>query len=79
MLSGPAHSLDALMQQIAETDIVLHRIIMWRWGLKLGKPALSLSLSDANAALLAEMGFTSFSQPIGDIDQICSPTNSPGS
>ncbi len=69
LLSGSAHSLKALMQQIAETDIVLASHYHVAVGaLKLGKPTLSLSLTGANAALLAEMGFTSFSQPIGNID-----------
>ena len=69
LLSGTAHSLNELMQQIAETDIVAASHYHVAVGaLKLGKPALSLSLSDANDALLAEMGFTSFSQPIGAID-----------
>ena len=69
LLAGPAHSLDELMQQIAETDIVAASHYHVAVGaLRLAKPALSLSLTDANDALLKEMGFTSFSQPIGAID-----------
>lgn len=69
LLSSPAATTAQLMQQIAETDIVAashHHVAVG--ALRLGKPTLSIGLCGASAALLSEMGFADFSQPIEAID-----------
>ncbi|MGQ0673059.1 MAG: polysaccharide pyruvyl transferase family protein [Hyphomicrobium sp.] len=67
--TDPAASLDQLLDQIVETDIVLashHHVAAG--ALKLGRPTLSIGLSDATSALLVEMGFPALSQRIGSFD-----------
>lgn len=67
--SQAASSLDALMCQIMETDIVVASHYHVAVGaLRLGKPSVSLGLSEANAALFAELGFPDLNLSIDDFD-----------
>lgn len=67
--ADPVHSLHELMQQIAETDMVVatrfHNIVS---ALKLRKPTVSLGYAQKNDLLMAEMGLGGFCQHIEDLD-----------
>src|SRR5579862_9683987 len=69
MLAEPAASFDALMRQIAETDLVVttrfHNIVA---ALKLGRPAISLGYARKNDVLLEKFGLGSYCQPVEHID-----------
>ena len=63
------HSLHDLMQQIAETDLIVatrfHNIVC---ALKVGRPTISLGYAEKNDALLNEMGLGEFCQHIETFD-----------
>ena len=69
IISEPAHSLDDVMAQIADTDVVVatryHNVVC---ALKLGRPTLSIGYADKNDVLLAEMGLGEFCQHIEKLD-----------
>jgi polysaccharide pyruvyl transferase WcaK-like protein len=64
-----AASLDELMRQIVETDVVVatrfHNLVA---ALMAGKPVLSIGYAAKNAALLAEAGLDAFHQEIDQLD-----------
>ncbi len=74
IIAEPAYSLQDVMQQIAETDIVIatryHNLVA---AIKLGKPSLSIGYAQKHDALLADAGLSAFCQPIEqlDVDQLC--------
>jgi polysaccharide pyruvyl transferase WcaK-like protein len=61
----PAHSLQELMCQIQETELVVasrfHNLVA---ALKVGRPAISIGYAEKNERLLAEVGLDAFCQPI---------------
>ncbi len=65
----PAHDLADVMTQMAATDVVVatrfHNIVC---ALKMGKPTLSLSYAEKNAALLEDAGFGGYAQNVEDFD-----------
>jgi polysaccharide pyruvyl transferase WcaK-like protein len=65
----PTSSLQDLMRQIAETDIVIatrfHNVVC---ALKLGRPTVSIGYAQKNDALMAEMGLSNFCQHIDNLD-----------
>ncbi len=65
----PARSLHELMQQIAETDVVVatrfHNIIC---ALKMGRPAVSAGYADRFHALMEDVGLGAFSQDVDSLD-----------
>ena len=65
----PSASLHDLMQQIAETDIVVasryHNIVCT---LAMGRPAISLAYASKNDALLRDAGLAAFCHRIDDFD-----------
>jgi polysaccharide pyruvyl transferase WcaK-like protein len=69
LLVSPMRSLHDLMDQIAETDIVVasrfHNVVC---ALKLGKPTVSIGYARKNDVLMAEMGVGSFCQQIESLD-----------
>ncbi|MGH6762234.1 MAG: polysaccharide pyruvyl transferase family protein [Phyllobacterium sp.] len=69
IVAEPSHSLTELMQQMAETEIVVttrfHNIVC---ALKMGKPTISLGYSRKNDVLMDEMGLGEFCQPIEQFD-----------
>ena len=69
LLAEPAASLRDVMQQIAETDLVVatrfHNVVC---ALKLGRPTVSLGYARKNDVLLAEMGLGAFCQHVEAID-----------
>jgi polysaccharide pyruvyl transferase WcaK-like protein len=66
---APAATLHDVMQQMAETDLVVatryHNVIC---ALRIGKPTISIGYADKNDALLAEMGLADFCQHIERLD-----------
>lgn len=69
LLADPMRSLHDLMQQIAETDVVVatrfHNVVC---ALKLGKPMVSIGYAKKNDVLMAEMGVGPFCQHIERLD-----------
>ena len=65
----PAASLRDVMEQIAETDLVVatrfHNVVC---ALKLARPTVSLGYARKNDVLLAEMGLGAFCQHVEAID-----------
>ena len=63
VVAEPAHNLNDVMRQMAETDVVVatrfHNVVC---ALKTGKPTLSLSYAQKNAALLDDAGLGSYMQ-----------------
>ncbi len=66
---APAETLHDVMQQIADTDIVVatryHNVVC---ALRMGKPTISIGYADKNDALLAEMGLADYCQKIERLD-----------
>jgi polysaccharide pyruvyl transferase WcaK-like protein len=66
---APAHTLHDVMQQMADTDIVVatryHNVVC---ALRIGKPTLSIGYAEKNDALLAEMGLAEYGQSIEELD-----------
>jgi polysaccharide pyruvyl transferase WcaK-like protein len=69
IVAEPAHSLHDVMEQIAETDLVVatryHNVVC---ALKLGRPTLSIGYAAKNELLLKEMGLGDFCQHIDQLD-----------
>jgi polysaccharide pyruvyl transferase WcaK-like protein len=70
VVAEPVHSLFDLMNQIAQTDIVVatrfHNVIC---ALKMGRPALSIGYSMKNDVLQKEMGLQRFCQQVENLDR----------
>jgi polysaccharide pyruvyl transferase WcaK-like protein len=66
---NPIASLHDLMDQIAETDVVVatryHNVVC---ALKLGRPTVSIGYADKNDVLMAEMGLRGFCQHVERLD-----------
>ena len=69
VLAEPAHTLADVMAQIAGTDVVVatryHSIVC---ALKMGKPTISLSYAEKNAALLEDAALGSYVDHVEDFD-----------
>jgi polysaccharide pyruvyl transferase WcaK-like protein len=69
LTAAPIGSLHELMQQIAQTDIVVasrfHNIVC---ALKLGRPTISISYTKKHDELMALAGLATFHQPIEELD-----------
>jgi polysaccharide pyruvyl transferase WcaK-like protein len=69
VIAEPAYSLEELMCQIGETELVVatrfHNIVA---ALKMGRSAISVGYADKNDVLLAEVGLGAFCQPIERLD-----------
>jgi polysaccharide pyruvyl transferase WcaK-like protein len=69
MLFAPAHTLHDVMQQMADTDLVVatryHNVVC---ALRVGKPTISIGYAAKNDALLAEMGLGEYCQHIERLD-----------
>jgi polysaccharide pyruvyl transferase WcaK-like protein len=67
--AAPCHTLHDLMQQIAETDVVVatryHNVVC---ALKLGRPVISIGYAEKNDALMAGVGLDRFCQAIETLD-----------
>ncbi|MDP9148702.1 MAG: polysaccharide pyruvyl transferase family protein [Myxococcota bacterium] len=65
----PAQSVEELLEQIGSVDFVVasrfHNVLL---AVFLGKPVASISYNVKNDALVAEMGLSSYCQPIGELD-----------
>jgi polysaccharide pyruvyl transferase WcaK-like protein len=65
----PAASVEEVMRQIADVDVVVasrfHNVLL---GLLLGKPVVSISYNEKNDALMAEMGLSKYCQSIDRLD-----------
>ena len=63
LLAERAHSCHDVMRQMADTDIVIsarfHHLV---FGLKLGKPVISIGYAEYHTNLMAEMGLAAFCQ-----------------
>jgi polysaccharide pyruvyl transferase WcaK-like protein len=66
---APAHTLHDVMQQMADTDIVVatryHNVVC---ALRIGKPTISIGYAAKNDALLAEVGLAEFCQHVERLD-----------
>ena len=66
---APARTLHDVMQQMADTDIVVatryHNVVC---ALRVGKPTISIGYAEKNDALLAEVGLADFCQDIERLD-----------
>jgi polysaccharide pyruvyl transferase WcaK-like protein len=69
MVFTPALTLHDVMQQMADTDLVVatryHNVIC---ALRVGKPTISIGYSNKNDSLLAEMGLANYCQSIEQLD-----------
>lgn len=69
LIAEPAHSLQQLMHQILETELIVatrfHNIVA---ALRVGRPAISIGYAKKNDALLAQVGLSAFCQPIEELD-----------
>jgi polysaccharide pyruvyl transferase WcaK-like protein len=69
MRAEPMYSIQDLMHQIAQTDLVVatrfHNVVC---ALKLGKPTVSIGYGQKNDALMADMGVGRFCQQIERLD-----------
>jgi polysaccharide pyruvyl transferase WcaK-like protein len=69
IVAEPVHSLYDLMQQIAETQVVVatrfHNIVC---ALKMGRPCISLGYAKKNDVLMADMGLGDFCQHVESLD-----------
>jgi polysaccharide pyruvyl transferase WcaK-like protein len=69
MAFAPAHTLHDVMQQMADTDLVVatryHNVVC---ALRMGKPTISIGYAEKNDVLLAEMGLGDYCQHIEDLD-----------
>ncbi len=69
VLAEPAHDLGDVMAQMVETDVVIatryHNVVC---ALKMGKPTLSLSYAQKNAALLEDAGLGSYVDHVEGFD-----------
>jgi polysaccharide pyruvyl transferase WcaK-like protein len=69
VISEPAHSLQELMCQIRETELIVatrfHNIVA---ALKVGRSVISIGYAEKNDRLLAEVGLQAFCQPIEGLD-----------
>ncbi|SHN60507.1 polysaccharide pyruvyl transferase family protein [Bradyrhizobium erythrophlei] len=69
LLAEPAHSLEDLMYQIGETELIVatrfHNIVA---ALMMGRSAISVGYADKNSVLLAEVGLGAFCQTIEEFD-----------
>ena len=65
----PAASVDEVMQQIAEVDVVVasrfHNVLL---ALLLGKPVVSIAYNEKNDALMEQMGLSRYCQAIEKLD-----------
>ncbi len=69
ILFTPAQTLHDVMQQIADTDLVVatryHNVVC---ALRVGKPTISIGYAQKNDVLLAEMGLAGYCQDIERLD-----------
>jgi len=69
IITESAPSLEELMRQTAEVDIVVasrfHNVL---YAMKMGKPTLSLGYAAKHDDLMADMGMSRFSQPLKSLD-----------
>jgi polysaccharide pyruvyl transferase WcaK-like protein len=69
MVFAPAQTLHDVMQQMADTDLVVatryHNVVC---ALRMGKPTISIGYAEKNDALLAEMGLADYCQSIERLD-----------
>jgi len=69
VLAEPAHDLAGVMAQMAGTDVVVatryHNVVC---ALKMGKPTMSLSYAEKNAALLEDAGLGSYVDHVEGFD-----------
>jgi polysaccharide pyruvyl transferase WcaK-like protein len=69
VLAEPTHDLGDVMTQMAGTDVVVatrfHNVVC---ALKMGKPTLSLSYAEKNAALLEDVGLGAYVQDVECFD-----------
>jgi polysaccharide pyruvyl transferase WcaK-like protein len=69
ILFTPAQTLHDVMQQIADTDLVVatryHNVVC---ALRVGKPTISIGYAEKNDVLLAEMGLAGYCQDIERLD-----------
>lgn len=69
ILDQPAHSVDGLLAQLAETDVVIasrfHNVLL---ALMLGKPVIAVSFHEKVTSLMTAMGLTRFCQDIEAVD-----------
>jgi polysaccharide pyruvyl transferase WcaK-like protein len=69
IVDEPAASVDDVIRQIAEADIVVasrfHNVLL---ALFMGKPVVSISYNVKNEALMAEMGLAEYCQTIDELD-----------
>jgi polysaccharide pyruvyl transferase WcaK-like protein len=65
----PAASVDEVMRQIADVEVVVasrfHNVLL---ALLLGKPVVSIAYNEKNDALMAEMGLSRYCQSIDQLD-----------
>jgi polysaccharide pyruvyl transferase WcaK-like protein len=66
---APAHTLHDVMQQMADTDLVVatryHNVVC---ALRVGKPTISIGYAKKNDALLAEVGLADYCQHVERLD-----------
>jgi polysaccharide pyruvyl transferase WcaK-like protein len=69
ILFAPAQTLHEVMQQMADTDIVVatryHNVVC---ALRMGKPTISIGYAAKNDALLTEVGLAEFCQHVERLD-----------
>ncbi len=69
LVDDPAASVDDVIGQIAECDVVVasrfHNVLL---ALLSGKPVVSIAYNEKNDALMGQMGLSRYCQSIGDLD-----------
>jgi polysaccharide pyruvyl transferase WcaK-like protein len=69
LVFAPAHTLHDIMQQMADTDVVVatryHNVVC---ALRLGKPTISIGYAEKNDVLLADAGLGEYCQQIEHLD-----------
>lgn len=69
IVDEPAHSVDQLLSQLVETDVVIasrfHNVLL---ALMLGKPVVAISFHEKVDSLMSAVGLTEFCQDIENID-----------
>ena len=69
VVAEPVHSVQDLLRQLAQTDVVVatrfHNVLL---ALLVEKPVISISYNQKNDDLMAEMGLGAFCQPIDELD-----------
>ena len=69
MVAEPVHSVEELLCQLAQTDVVVatrfHNVLL---SLLVDKPVISVSYNQKNDDLMAGMGLGAYCQPIRELD-----------